>query len=295
MTENKLYIGCHVGMGSPDYYLGTVKEALSYGANTFMFYTGSPQSSFRKPTNELFIKEAQAYIEKNNLDSSKIVVHAPYIINIANPNPESFSFAVNQLIIELKRVSDFGLSILVLHPGAHVGSGVEAGLNRIIEGLNLAFEADHGNVKIALETMAGKGTELGASFEQLAYIISNVKHKERLGVCLDTCHIFDDGLVLAKNYDAVLDDFDQIIGLDKLLCVHVNDSKNISGSHKDRHENIGYGEIGFEALNELVHNKRLVGIPMLLETPYFNEKPPYKQEIKMLREGNFVNNWRNNL
>lgn len=292
-SDSKICLGCHVSMSAPDFYFGAVKEALSYGADTFMFYTGAPQNSFRKATNELFIKEGRALLQSRNIDESKIIVHSPYIINIANcVNPELFQFSVDQLITELRRVKDFGLSILVLHPGSHVGGGVKNGLDQIVKGLNITFGVDHSDVKIALETMSGKGSELGTSLEQIAYIIRNVQRSERLGVCLDTCHVFDGGLLIAKDYDSLLKDFDRIIGLDRLLCIHINDSKNVSGSHKDRHENIGYGEIGFEALSMIVHNDKLAGIPMILETPYVEDKPPYFYEIKMLRENRFINNWR---
>lgn len=290
MSE-KFYIGSHVSMSGPEYYLGSVREALSYGSTTFMFYTGAPQNSFRLPTSKLRIEEGRELIRQNNIDETKIIVHAPYIINIANQLNESlFEISKANLVRELQRVKDFGLSMLVLHPGSHVSTGVENGVDSIIKALNEVFEKDGTDVKIALETMAGKGSEMGTSFDQLAYIINNVKHSERVGVCLDTCHISDNGMDI-KMIDEILKEFDQKIGLNKLLCVHLNDSKNPKGSHKDRHENLGYGEIGFDALNYVAHHPLLNEIPKVLETPYVNDKPPYKQEIEMLRNQKFVN-WR---
>lgn len=291
MSSEKLYIGSHVSMSGPDYYLGSVKEALSYGSTTFMFYTGAPQNSFRLPTSKLKIEEGRLLSKQNNIDESKIIVHAPYIINIANQLNESlYEISKANLTRELQRVNDFGLTMLVLHPGSHVSTGVDNGVESIIKALNEVFEKDGTNVKVALETMAGKGSEMGTSFEQLSYIINNVKHKERVGVCLDTCHISDNGMSI-NDFDKILDNFDQIIGLEKLLCIHVNDSKNPLGSHKDRHENLGYGEIGFEALNYVVHHPKLVEIPKVLETPYVDGNPPYKKEIEMLRNSKFED-WR---
>ena len=228
-------------------------------------------------------------------DESKIIVHAPYIINIGNSqNSELYEISKRNLTQELRRVKDFGLSILVLHPGSHVKTGIENGLNSIINALNEIFENDGTDVKIALETMAGKGSELGANFNEIKSIIDGVNKKERIGVCLDTCHISDEGVDVSK-VDDVLDEFDKIIGLDKLLCIHINDSKNPRESHKDRHENIGYGYIGFETINNFVHNPRLSNIPKILETPYVNGKAPYKKEIEMLKNSTFIENWRDNL
>lgn len=283
----KLLIGSHVSMSTPDYYFGTVLEALSYESTTFMFYTGAPKNSYRLPLERLNIKQGRELIKKYGIDESKIIVHAPYIINIANQLNESlYEISKVNLIRELVRTKGFGLSILVLHSGAHVGTGIQNGLDSIVNALNEVFEKDGTDVKIALETMSGKGTEMGTSFEQLAYIINNVKHKERVGVCLDTCHISDNGLDI-RNIDEVLNNFDQIIGLDKLLCIHVNDSKNDIGSHKDRHENLGYGKIGFDALIKVIYHPLLENVPKILETPYVNNFPPYKKEIEMIKNQQF--------
>ena len=291
MGDEKLYIGSHVSMSAPDYYLGSVKEALSYGANTLMFYTGAPQNTFRLPLERLKIQEGRALLKEHGLDESKVVVHAPYIINIANQlNTNVYDIAQSALLNELRRTAAFGVKIMVLHPGSHVGTGVENGISSIVKALDNVLSVDGTDVKIALETMAGKGGEMGSTFEQLAEIISKVKYPERIGVCLDTCHISDYGYNI-KDIDSILKSFDETIGLDRLLCLHINDSKNESGSHKDRHENIGYGAIGFDALNAFVHHPKLDGIPKLLETPYVDGKPPYKEEIEMLKKSQFVN-WR---
>ncbi|MBR0295474.1 MAG: deoxyribonuclease IV [Bacilli bacterium] len=292
---SKLYIGSHVGLNAPDFYLGSVREALSYGATTFMFYTGAPQNSFRKPLDQLKVEEGRKLIKESGLDESKIIVHAPYIINACNiTKPDLYEMSINFIVNELQRTAGFGVSIMVLHPGAHVGQGREIAIDALVKALDEALDRDGTNVKIALETMAGKGTEVGVTFEEIAQIINLSKHKERLGVCFDTCHTHDSGYDLS-DFDAVLDEFDRIIGLDRLLVVHLNDSKNIRGAHKDRHENIGYGEIGFDILYKVVTSPRLENIPIILETPYYNEKPPYKQEIEMLRSGKFDPLWRDKL
>ncbi|MGI6644269.1 MAG: deoxyribonuclease IV [Bacilli bacterium] len=293
--SDKLIIGSHVSMSGPSYYEGSVKEALSYGANAFMIYTGAPQNSLRKATSELKIEEGRKLIEENNIDPNNIVVHAPYIINLGNSvKQRTYDLAVSFLKDELVRVSDFKIKTLILHPGSHVGEGVEVGMKQIIEGLNEVFKEDKTDVKIALETMAGKGSEAGFTFEQIRYIIDNVKENHRLGVCLDTCHINDAGYDV-HDVEGVLDEFDRVIGLDRLLVLHVNDSKNVRGARKDRHENIGYGTIGFETLNKYVNNPRLENIPKILETPYFEGKPPYKEEIAMFRAQKFTPDWRESL
>lgn len=292
MKKDELLIGSHVGMSAPDFYLGSVKEAISYGSTTFMFYTGAPQNSFRKPVSELKISEGRKLLLEAGFDESKLVVHAPYIINAANyTRPDIYELAVNTIVSELRRTAAFGVSIMVLHPGSHVGMGAENGIIALAKALDIAFASDGTNVKIALETMAGKGHEIGVNFEEIKSIIDHCKYKERLGVCLDTCHISDAGYDV-KNFDEILKEFDRIIGLDRLLVVHVNDSKNTIGAHKDRHENIGYGYLGFETLYKIVNHPLLANVPKILETPYINEKAPYKQEIEMLRSGNYIENWR---
>lgn len=291
MANENLYLGCHVSMSGPDYYLGSVKEALSYEANTFMFYTGAPQNTIRLPLERLKIAEGRALIKESGLDENKIVVHAPYIINIANQlNVDNYEMGKRHLLNEIQRTYAFGPKILVLHPGSHVSTGVENGIDSIVKALNEVLDQDNTDVKIALETMAGKGSEMGTSFEQFKEIISKLNKPERVGICLDTCHINDNDFDVS-DIDSILDSFDKILGLDKLLVVHVNDTKNPRGAHKDRHENIGYGYLGFETLNKVVHNPRLEGIPMILETPYYEGNPPYKKEIEMFRKQSFED-WR---
>ncbi len=293
MAEYKLYIGSHVSMNAPEFYEGSVKEALSYGASTFMFYTGAPQNSSRKPLSELKIQEGRNLIKEMGLDESKIVVHAPYIINGANKTREDlFDLSIKVISSEIQRTAGFGCKILVLHPGAHVNQGFDAGIDNLAECLDIVLSNDNTDVKIALETMAGKGAEMGTSFEQMQEIISKTDYPERIGICLDTCHLSDNNYDI-REFDAILDNVENTVGLDKLLVVHVNDSKNPIGSHKDRHENLGYGEIGFEALNAVVHNPRIANVPKILETPYVDDKPPYKIEIDMLKKSQFED-WKNN-
>jgi len=290
-----LFIGSHVSLESPDYFLGSVREALSYGANTLMLYTGAPQNSIRKNVLALKIAEGQAALKEAGIDPSKIIVHAPYIVNLGNTlNQELFSQSVKFLKEELRRVEAFGLGILVLHPGSHVQAGTDLGLKQVVLGLNEVMNGDNTRVKIALETMAGKGSEVGATFEEIRYLLDHVDQKDRFGVCLDTCHISDAGYDVT-DVEGVLGEFDRVVGLNKLLCMHINDSKNVRGAHKDRHENLGYGEIGFDVINHYVHHPKLAQIPKILETPYVGEKPPYKEEIAMLRSGHFVPGWREKL
>lgn len=283
-TNKEVLLGSHISMCAPDYFLGAVKEAISYSENTFMFYTGAPQNSIRVPLEKCKIVEGQKLLKENNIDINKIVVHAPYIINLGNSIDENkFELAKEVLKNELNRTYAFGCKLLVLHPGLHIGQGEEVGLKQIIKGLNEVLKEDNTDVTICLETMAGKGSELGKTFDEIAYIINNSQFKNRLGVCLDTCHINDAGYNV-ENIDEVLDLFDKKIGLDRLKVIHLNDSKNIKGSHKDRHENIGKGTIGLNTLKKYVFNEKLIDVPKILETPYINGFPPYKDEIKLLKE-----------
>ena len=291
MANDELFIGSHVSMSGPEYYVGSVKEAISYGSNTFMFYTGAPQNTIRLPLERLKIEEGRALLKAHGFDESKLVVHAPYIINIGNQlNPDTYDLGKKHLLSELRRTAAFGPKILVLHPGSHVQTGIENGLESIVKALDEVLAEDGTDVKIALETMAGKGSEVGIDFEQIQYILSHAKYSQRLGVCMDTCHINDAGYDV-KDIDNVLKEFDRIIGLNRLLVIHVNDTKNPQGAHKDRHENIGYGHLGFETLCNVVHHPLLKGIPMILETPYYEGNPPYKKEIEMLRNKTFED-WR---
>ncbi len=281
-----LYIGSHVGFKKDSQLLGSVREALSYGANTFMFYTGAPQNTSRYPIMDGLTLETMALMKEHDFDYSKVVVHAPYIINLANDkNPEKFKFSVRFLQEELERCELLGIKSIVLHPGSHVGLGVDAAISNIAKGLNMILGTH--DVTILLETMAGKGTEVGSSLEEIKRIIDLVDDKEHIGVCLDTCHLNDAGYDMSK-FDDFLDQFDSLIGLDKIGCVHVNDSKNVLGAHKDRHENIGFGTIGFDNLISIIYNNRLENIPKILETPYVDrEYAPYKYEIEMIRNKKF--------
>lgn len=281
-----LYIGSHVGFKKDSQLLGSVKEALSYGANTFMFYTGAPQNTSRYPIMDGLTLEAMALMKEHDFDYSKVVVHAPYIINLANDkDPEKFKFSVRFLQEELERCELLGIKSIVLHPGSHVGLGVDTAISNIAKGLNMILGTH--DVTILLETMAGKGTEVGSSLEEIKRIVDLVDDKEHIGVCLDTCHLNDAGYDMSK-FDDFLDQFDSLIGLDKIGCVHVNDSKNVLGAHKDRHENIGFGTIGFDNLISIIYNNRLENIPKILETPYVDrEFAPYKYEIEMIRNKKF--------
>ncbi|MBO1512291.1 deoxyribonuclease IV [Metabacillus bambusae] len=285
-----LKIGSHVSMSGKKMLLAASEEAVSYGANTFMIYTGAPQNTRRKKIEDLNIEAGQAHMKENGID--EIVVHAPYIINIGNStNPATFALGVDFLRSEIERTHALGARQIVLHPGAHVGAGTEVGINKIIEGLNEVLEQNQ-EVQIALETMAGKGSECGRSFDELAKIIDGVTHNQHLSICFDTCHTHDAGYDIINNFDGVLEEFDSIIGLDRLKVLHINDSKNPKGASKDRHENIGFGHIGFETLNKVIHHPSLINIPKILETPFVGEdkkykKPPYKFEINMFKEQSF--------
>jgi deoxyribonuclease IV len=288
-----MLIGSHVSMSGKKMLLSASEEAVSYGANTFMIYTGAPQNTRRKKIEDLNIEAGRLHMEQNGIN--EIVVHAPYIINIGNSqNPDTFDLGVRFLRSEIDRTEAIGSRQIVLHPGAHVGAGTEKGIERIIEGLNEVLSQDD-RVQIALETMAGKGSECGKSFEELAMIIDGVTHNDKLSVCFDTCHIHDAGYPIVEDFDGVLNEFDKIIGLDRLKVLHINDSKNEVGMRKDRHENIGFGHIGFDALSYIVHHPQLTHIPKILETPFVgedknNKKAPYKHEIEMLKSKQFDEN-----
>ena len=280
-----LIIGSHVGFTKDKQLVGSLEEALSYGANTFMFYTGAPQNTARYPINDGLTLEALNKMKEEGIDYSKVIVHAPYIINLANDSdPDKFKFSVNFLIQEVERCDLLGIQNMVLHPGSHVGLGEETGIHNIIRGLNQIL--DKGKCNILLETMAGKGTELGRTIEEIKEIIDGVENKSRIGVCLDTCHLNDAGYDMS-DFDKYLDEFDKIVGLSYIKCIHINDSKNPQGAHKDRHENIGYGTIGFDNLIKIIYNERLGDIPRILETPYVNDVAPYKEEIDNIRKKEF--------
>lgn len=285
-----MLLGSHVSMSGKKMLLGAAEEAASYGATTFMIYTGAPQNTRRKSIDDMNISDGHALMKQAGL--SNIVVHAPYIINLGNTiKPENFGFATQFLREEIIRAEAIGATQITMHPGAHVGAGVDAGVKQIIKGLNEVLHKDQ-TAQIALETMAGKGTEIGRTFEELARIIDGVTLNEKLSITLDTCHIHDAGYDVKEDFDGVLELFDHIIGLDRLKVIHVNDSKNIKGSHKDRHENIGFGNIGFDALNQVVHHPQLTRLPKILETPYVGEdkkdkRAPYQYEMDMFKANQF--------
>ncbi len=286
MSDIKL--GCHVGMAGKDMFLASAREAVSYGANVFMLYTGAPQNTRRKEIFELNIDAGWEYAHEHGIN--EIVVHAPYIINLANTvKPETYELAVEFLEKEIVRTAAMKSRILVLHPGSHVNAGEQAGIAQIVKGLNTVLNQNDDDVFIALETMAGKGSEIGRSFEELKAIYDGVDRKERLRVCFDTCHVNDAGYDIVNHYDEVFAEFDRVIGLEQIAVFHVNDSLNPLGAHKDRHANIGKGTIGYDTLHRLVHDEIFANVPKILETPWLCEEgsakktiPPYKEEIEWL-------------
>lgn len=285
---NDIILGSHVGMSGKEMFLGSVKEAESYGANALMVYTGAPQNTRRKDVSELRLSEGLAYAKECGV--KEIIIHAPYIINLANTvKPETFELAVQFLEKEIRRTAAMRSKILVLHPGSALDAGAEAGIAQTVRGLNMVLDANGDDVFIALETMAGKGSEIGRTFEEIKAIYDGVNKKERLRVCFDTCHVNDAGYDLVHDYEGVFETFDKVIGLDQIAVFHINDSLNPLGAHKDRHANIGKGTIGFEPLYRLVHDPRFVEIPKILETPWLCAEgetkktiPPYKEEIAQL-------------
>lgn len=286
MSDIKL--GCHVGMAGKDMFLASAREAASYGANVFMLYTGAPQNTRRKEIFELNIDAGWEYAHEHGIN--EIVVHAPYIINLANTvKPETYELAVEFLEKEIGRTAAMKSRILVLHPGSHVNAGEQAGIAQIVKGLNTVLNQNDDDVFIALETMAGKGSEIGRSFEELKAIYDGVDRKERLRVCFDTCHVNDAGYDIVNHYDEVFAEFDRVIGLEQIAVFHVNDSLNPLGAHKDRHANIGKGTIGYDTLHRLVHDEIFANVPKILETPWLCGEgsakktiPPYKEEIEWL-------------
>ena len=289
-----MLIGSHVSMSGKEMLLGSAKEAYSYGANVMMVYTGAPQNTRRKPIEELNAEMGKKFMAENGI--KEVVVHAPYIINLANTTKEGYiDFAIDFLKEELRRAEAVGATQVVLHPGSHVGAGVDVGLNQIIYGLNQVITKDQ-TVQIALETMAGKGTELARTFEELARIIDGVTYNEHLSVTFDTCHVHDAGYDIKNDLSGVLTQFDKTVGLDRIKVLHINDSKNPVGSHKDRHENFGFGEIGFDALMNVIQVPEFKNLPKILETPWIKVEDkvqiaPYKKEIEMIRSGKFDSHW----
>ncbi len=296
-----LIIGSHVSFGK-DQILGSLKEALSYNANTFMFYTGAPTNTIRKDIDEKYINEALTLMKDNNIDINNVICHAPYIVNLGSKkDPSKYEFSINFIRNELKRCDEMHITKMVLHPGNAVGITKEEGLDNIVEALNIILDGTT-KCKILLETMAGKGSECGCTLDEIAYLVKNTNRQEQIGVCLDTCHLFDGGYDIS-DIDSFLAEFDTKIGLDKIGCIHINDSKNVLGSHKDRHENIGIGNIGFDNLIKIIYHEKLANIPKILETPYIGESdddkeriyPPYRFEIEMIRKQEFDPDFRNKI
>ena len=276
----EIKIGSHVGMAGKEMFLASVKEAERYGANVLMLYTGAPQNTRRKEIKDLNIEAGWEYATKAGI--REIVVHAPYIINLANTvKPETFELAVEFLEKEIRRTAAMRSKILVLHPGSALDAGAEAGIAQTVRGLNMVLDANGDDVFIALETMAGKGSEVGSKFEELRMIIDRTKLDGKLGVCLDTCHVYDAGYDIVNNLDGVIAEFDRIIGLERLKAIHLNDSKNPFASHKDRHEKIGEGSIGLDAVKRIINHPKLKDLPFFLETP--NDSEGYAKEIALLK------------
>ncbi len=280
-----MIIGSHVSFGK-DQLLGSAQTAVSYGANTFMFYTGAPQNTIRAELKRDITEKAWEYMKENNIDINNVICHAPYIINLANKEKiESWNFSISFLRNEIKRITEMGVNYIVVHPGNALKLDREEALANIALALNFIIDEDT-KPMILLETMAGKGSECGINIYELKSILDKVNLNKKLGICLDTCHLNDSGVDIAQ-FDEYLSVFDREIGLDKVKCVHVNDSKNVIGSKKDRHANIGFGTIGFDNLLNVIYNPKLKDIPKILETPYIKEYPPYKFEIAMIESKKF--------
>lgn len=271
-----LNIGCH--LSTTKGYENMGKEAIKIGANTFQYFTRNPRGGKAKDIDEKDILALRKLMEENKF--AKILAHAPYTLNGCSADESTRQFATEMMADDLERLKYLPTSFYNFHPGSHVKQGVDVGINYIVEMLNKVLKPEHTTI-VLLETMAGKGTEVGRTFEEIAEIISRVELKEKMGVCLDTCHVYDAGYDIVNDLDGVLEEFDRIIGLDRLHAIHLNDSKNPFNSHKDRHEKIGEGEIGFEAIKKIINHPKLKNIPFFLETP--NELDGYAKEIEMLR------------
>ena len=287
-----LIIGSHVSFNNKKQLLGSVEEAISYNANTFMIYTGGAQSTMRSTINNELTYEGYKLMLENNINIKNVIVHAPYIVNLANRSDKTkYDFYIDFFIKELDRCKMLGLDKIVLHPGSATTCSKEEAIENIAHGINIVYKSTT-NTMILLEFMAGKGSEVGTSIDELKAIIEKIDDKNRIGVCLDSCHMNDAGVDISK-IDDFLDEFDKLIGIDKIKCFHINDSMNQINSHKDRHANIGYGTIGFNNLLNIIYNKRLEGIPFILETPYINRNQsdayaPYKMEIESIRKKEFI-------
>lgn len=289
-------IGSHVSNNGTKMLEGSINEALSYGSTCFMVYMGAPQNTARKSIDTFHAEELRKIAQDANISLEDIIVHAPYIVNLAQTDEQKHQFAVSFLTQELRLVRGCGLKYMVIHPGAHVGAGFETGINQIIKGLiQILDNTSNDETVILIETMAGKGTECGKTFEEVKAILDGV-NSERVKVCLDTCHIFDGGYDIVNHYEEVIEKLDHTIGIENIKAIHLNDSKNVLGSHKDRHENFGLGNIGFDTLMKVANDERFVNVPKILETPYIlmDDKktafPPYREEIEMIKANKFNEN-----
>ena len=282
-----MILGSHVNFGA-EQLLGAAKQAVSYGATTFMFYTGAPQNTIRKSIDENLVLEAKKFMHENNIDINNVICHAPYIINLANrEKEEAWNFSISFLKQEINRITQMGVGYIVVHPGNSLKIERNVALTNIADAINLIID-DNTKPMILLETMAGKGTECGINMNEIKFILDRIIIKDKVGVCLDTCHLNDSGVDISKFIE-YLDSFDKVIGIDKIKCIHVNDSKNALGAKKDRHENIGLGTIGFDNLLNVIYSKQLKNVPKILETPWINDCPPYKFEIEMIKNKKFNN------
>lgn len=283
-NSNGILIGRHVSLKSPDYLLGSINDSLSYEANAFMIYLGSPQSTFRKSFEYLKVDQFKDVMKENGIMLQNIIVHAPYLINLANfSNKCKLDWSISFLKKELAMMDRIGLSTIVIHPGSSLGFDRNSSLLSISDSLDKVLNC-FPFVRIALETMSGRGNEVGANFQEIKFIIDNAKNSDRIGICLDTCHAYSAGYDVKDKFDIIIDEIDELIGLEKLWVIHLNDSASEFKSKKDRHANIGYGSIGFDSLARIVHHKRLRNVVKILETPIKNGF--YKQEIILLK--NFV-------
>ena len=289
-----IIIGSHVSFSKEKQLLGCVQETLSYGANAFMIYTGAPQNTLRSNIDDSLTESAYKLMKENSISLNNVVVHAPYIINLANM--KNFDFNVSFLSEELNRCQKLGIKKIIIHPGNHLGLGEEEGIKNVALTLNKVLETDKTDVYLCLETMSGKGSEVGKTFSELKSIINQVNKSERLLICLDSCHLNDAGYDM-NDFDLILNDIDKIIGISKIGCFHINDSKNERGESKDRHANFGLGTIGFDNLIKMIYHPKLREVPKILETPYVVDLednnysyPPYKYEIEMIKNKKFNQN-----
>ncbi len=292
-------LGCHVSNRLPLLLEGSALEAIGFHANCFMVYLGAPQNSFRKPIEEMNYQSMQNVLTKNKIGCQDVIIHAPYIVNMCHPNIENRLFAIDFIVKEVMMANTMGSNIYVFHPGSALHQEKEVALSYLIDSIKMIIEkTKQTEVILALETMSGKGSEVCSHFSEIAYVCNQVNH-ERLKVCFDTCHVFDSGYDLKNNYSEVMNAFSIQIGLNMIAVFHINDSKNICGAKKDRHENIGFGNIGFAFFDQLIYDERFLQVPKILETPYVKTKqasyPPYKAEIKMLKKREFNKNLINDL